>query len=256
MEHHPVKISAVIITYNEEKNIERCLKSLQGIADEIVVVDSYSTDRTKEICESFNVRFLLHSFDGHIQQKNYAVAQACHEYILSLDADEALSPTLQASILEVKNNWEKDGYEFNRLTNYCGSWIKYAGWYPDTKLRLWKKERGEWGGTNPHDKLILNEGASKGFLKGDLLHYSFYSIAEHITKTNSFSDIAAKEAFSKGKKASFIQIILNPLFVFVKKYIFQLGFTGGWTGFTICVISAFGKFSKYIKLKALNSKSD
>lgn len=251
MEHHPVKISAVIITYNEEKNIERCLKSLQGIADEIVVVDSYSTDRTKEICESFNVRFLLHPFDGHIQQKNYAVAQACHEYILSLDADEALSPTLQASILEVKNKWEKDGYEFNRLTNYCGSWIKYAGWYPDTKLRLWKKVSGKWGGTNPHDKLILNKGTSKGLLKGDLLHYSFYSIAEHIAQINYFSDIAAKEAFSKGKNASFIQTILNPLFVFVKKYFFQRGFIGGWTGFTICVISAFGKFLKYIKLREL-----
>lgn len=252
MEHHPVKISAVIITYNEEKNIERCLKSLQGIADEIVVVDSYSTDRTKEICESFNVRFLLHPFDGHIQQKNYAVAQACHEYILSLDADEALSPTLQASILEVKNKWEKDGYEFNRLTNYCGSWIKYAGWYPDTKLRLWKKVSGKWGGTNPHDKLILNKGTSKGLLKGDLLHYSFYSIAEHIAQINYFSDIAAREAFLKGKRASIFQIMLSPGFAFIKNYFFQLGFTGGWQGFTICVNIAFEKFLKYIKLRELN----
>ncbi len=247
-----VKISAVIITYNEEKNIERCLKSLQGIADEIVVVDSYSDDKTAEICQSFNVKFVLHPFEGHIQQKNYAFSQASYDHILSLDADEELSPTLQSSILKVKNKWERDGYEFNRLTNYCGSWIKYAGWYPDTKLRLWKKEKGKWGGTNPHDKLILNKGASKGFLRGDLLHYSFYSIAEHVAQINYFSDIAAKEAFLKGRSASVFQLMLSPGFAFIKNYFFQLGFTGGWQGFTICVNIAFEKFLKYIKLRELN----
>lgn len=246
-----IKISAVIITYNEERNIERCLQSLQGIADEIIVVDSFSTDRTQEICKAFDIKFLQHPFEGHIQQKNYAVTQTSYDHILSLDADEELSPTLRFSIMEVKHKWEKDGYEFNRLTNYCGSWIKYAGWYPDTKLRLWKKEKGEWGGTNPHDKLMLNKGASQGFLKGDLLHYSYYSIAQHIAQINYFSEIAAKESLLKGKNASLVKLVISPCFVFIKKYFFQGGFTGGWTGFIICINSAFSTFSKYSKLRDL-----
>lgn len=247
-----VKLSVVIITFNEEKNIARCLRSLEDIADEIIVVDSYSTDKTAEICKSFNVKFLSHPFEGHIQQKNYAVSQALYPHILSLDADEALSPTLKSSILTIKKSWEKDGYEFNRLTNYCGKWVKYAGWYPDTKLRLWKKEKGKWGGTNPHDKVIMDKDSSVGFLKGDLLHYSYHTIAQHIAQINYFSDIMAKEAFLKGKKASIIKLALSPGFVFIKKYFFQLGFTGGWEGFTICINSAFASFSKYIKLRELH----
>lgn len=252
MEHHPVKISAVIITYNEEKNIERCLKSLQGIADEIIVVDSYSTDKTAEICKRFEVNFVLHPFEGYVRQKNYVLDLASYDHILSIDADEAISEELRESILQVKNDWRYDGYRFNRLTNYCGKWVKYAGWYPDAKIRLWKKGKGKWEGISLHEKLIMGKDSSVGTLKGDLLHYSYYSIAQYISKTNSFSDLAAKEASKKGMTASFIDIIINPWFVFVKKYFFQRGFTGGWTGFTICIISAFGKFLKYAKLRELN----
>ena len=132
-----VQISAVVITFNEERNIKRCLKSLVGVADEIVVVDSYSTDRTEEICRSFNARFIKHRFEGHIQQKNWAILQASSPYILSLDADEALSDNLRTSILRAKENWTHDGYYFNRLTNYCGKWIRHTSWYPSRKLRLW-----------------------------------------------------------------------------------------------------------------------
>ena len=250
-----VKLSSIIITYNEEKNIGRCLQSLEGIADEIIVVDSYSTDNTAEICKAFNVRFLLHSFEGHIQQKNYVLEQASHPYVLSLDADEALSEELRSSIARVKNNWIHDAYRFNRLTNYCGKWIRYAGWYPDTKLRLWKKEKGRWGGTNPHDKVIVEKNVSVGFLKGDMLHYSYYTIAQHVAQMNYFSNIAAKEAFNKGKKASFLKLVIGPWFTFIKKYFFQSGYKGGWEGFTICINSSFENFLKYIKLRELNKKS-
>ena len=248
-----IKLSAVIITFNEERNIARCLQSLEEVADEIIVVDSYSNDKTIEICNAFKARVISNPFEGHIEQKNFAVNQASYGYILSLDADEALSPVLKASILAIKNNWRQDGYKFNRLTNYCGRWIKYAGWYPDTKLRLWKKEKGRWGGTNPHDRLILDKNSSIGFLEGDLFHYSYYSVAQHIAQINYFSEIAAKEAFSRGKKASLIKIIFSPCLIFVRKYFFQRGFTGGWIGFTICTNSAFATFSKYIKLKELQS---
>jgi len=141
-----VKISAVIITFNEEKNIGRCLDSLQKVADEIVVVDSCSNDKTCEICEKYGVRFIQNRFKGHIEQKNFAMQQAEYDWVLSLDADEVLSLELTDSILKVKKDWVIDGYAFNRLTNYCGTWIRHCGWYPDTKLRLWDKRRGRWGG--------------------------------------------------------------------------------------------------------------
>lgn len=249
------KLSAVIITLNEEKNIARCLESLQGVADEIIVVDSFSADRTATICKEFGATFLLHPFQGHIQQKNYAVEKTSHPLVLALDADEALSEELKASVMEVKTNRKHDAYQFSRLTNYCGQWVKYAGWYPDKKLRLWDKRKGKWGGTNPHDKVVMDNDATTGYLKGDLLHYSYYTISQHITQTNLFSDIAAKEAFQKGKKSSVFQIILNPVFTFIKKYFFQKGFTGGLLGFTICINSAYGKFLKYMKLWELHKNS-
>ena len=134
-----IKLSCAIITLNEERNVARCIESLAGIADEIVVIDSGSTDATEAICRSYGVKFIQHDFEGYVEQKNFAVSQCAFEYILSLDADELLSEELKESISEIKNNWDKDGYSFNRLTNYCGKWIRHCGWYPDRKLRLFKK---------------------------------------------------------------------------------------------------------------------
>ena len=165
-----VEISAVIITFNEERNIERCLESLIGVVDEIVIVDSYSTDRTEEICRKYNVHFIKHRFTGYSEQKNWAILQARSPYILSLDADEALSEELKSSILRVKNNWTHNGYYFNRLTNYCGKWIRHTSWYPSRKLRLWDSRLGSWGGLDVHEKYFLQKGASRQFLKGDLLY--------------------------------------------------------------------------------------
>lgn len=187
------KLSAVIITFNEERNIERCLHSLHGIADEIVVVDSFSKDRTKEICLGFGVKFVEHSFEGHIQQKNWAITQASHQFVLSLDADEALDDELKNSILKAKSNGMKDGYYMNRLTNYCGHWVKHCGWYPDKKLRLWNSQKGAWTGINPHDKYEMHDGDKvTGWLKGNLLHYSYYSVEDHYKQVNYFTDIASK----------------------------------------------------------------
>ena len=146
-----IKLSVVIITFNEEKNIERCLTSVKDIADEIVVLDSFSKDKTAEICINHGVKFFQHTFDGHIQQKNRAITYANFPHILSLDADETLSSELAESIKKVKQNFSKDGYYINRLTNYCGHWVKHCGWYPDAKLRLWDSRKGQWTGTNPHD---------------------------------------------------------------------------------------------------------
>ena len=246
------KLSVVIITFNEEKNIARCLDSVQNIADEIVVVDSFSKDRTKEICEKYPVRFIEHPFDGHIEQKNWAKEQATYDYVLSLDADEAVSTKLEESIQKQKNNLEAaDGYYFNRFTNYCGKWIRHCGWYPDRKLRLWNRQKGKWGGENPHDRFELNEGTKIQFLKGDLLHYSFYSIEQHMETINKFSSISAGFRFRKGLKFSIFKMFFSPLWKFFTSYFIKGGFRDGFYGYVICRNSAHSSFLKQVKLYQL-----
>jgi glycosyltransferase involved in cell wall biosynthesis len=246
------KLSVVIITFNEEKNIARCIQSVQQIADEIVVLDSFSKDKTKEICLSLGVNFFEHAFDGHIQQKNRAITYAKNNHVLSLDADEALDETLIKSILAVKQNFSCDGYYMNRLTNYCGNWVKHCNWYPDKKLRLWDSTKGHWTGTNPHDKYELFEGDKKaGHLKGDILHYSINSIADHYKQVEYFTTIASKAYFSNGKKAPFYKLVVNPIAKFIDHYILHLGFLDGKTGFLVSKISAYATYLKYKKLRML-----
>jgi len=248
------QLSIVIITFNEERNIGRCLDTVQEIADDIVVVDSFSTDKTEDICRSKGARFVQNKFEGHIEQKNFAITQAKFPHILSLDADEALSEDLQDSILMVKSEWKCDGYYMNRLTNYCGKWIRHCGWYPDRKLRLWDSRKGKWGGINPHDKFELMEGVKISNLNGNLLHYSFYSIKDHIEQVNKFTDISSNALFVKGQKSGWRKIIFSPIAKFVRNYFFKLGFLDGYYGFIICIISAHATFLKYVKLRTLKFK--
>jgi glycosyltransferase involved in cell wall biosynthesis len=244
-----VEISAVIITYNEEKNIGRCLDSLADIADEIVVVDSYSDDHTEEICRSYNTVFLQHRFTGHIEQKNWAILQASSPFILSLDADEALSFELRESILRIKENWIHDGYYFNRLTYFCGKWIRHTSWYPSRKLRLWDSRKGQWGGINPHDRYIMEKGTSRQFLKGDLLHYSYYSVSEQLQQINSFSSIIARFYYERGKKVNFFMLVFRPFWRFFNEFILRRGFMDGYFGFVISINSAHGVFLRFVKLR-------
>ena len=248
-----ISISAVIITLNEERNIERCIVSLRNIADEIIVVDSFSTDRSEEICRRLGVRFVQNKFDGYIEQKNFGLSLASHEYILSVDADEELSDVLRKSLLELKQNPAADGYTMNRLNNYCGRWIKHCGWYPDRKLRLVKKQRAVWGGDNPHDKLMLPAGAKVMHLNGDLLHYSFSTHEEYKAQQEKFAEISAVSYFKRGKKYSLFDLVLNPAVKFVKDYFFNLGFLSGDAGWKICTTAARATFLKYKKLRALYS---
>jgi glycosyltransferase involved in cell wall biosynthesis len=247
----PVKISVVIVTLNEEKNIARCLLSVQKIADEILVVDSFSTDRTEEICKAHNVRFIQHGFIGFVEHKSWAASQATYDHLLCLDGDEALSEELQESILMVKSNWRHAGYRFNRLANYCGKWIRHGGWYPDIKLRLWDRRQGYIGGTNPHERIILNPGAECRHLRGDLLHYAFDTISEHLLLADKYSDVKAKGMFNRQKKAGWLNLFLNPLFKFLRDYLLKLGFLDGFYGFVICIIGAQSNFFKYAKLKQM-----
>ena len=246
-----MKLSAVIITLNEEKNLERCLRSLQGVADEIIVVDSFSTDQTEEIALRYSASFIPNKFEGHIQQKNFALRQARYEWILSLDADEALDDVLRASIIKVKNGSHRNGYEMNRLTNYCGKWIRHCGWYPDKKLRLVRNGMAEWGGTNPHDRLVLSKSETPGHLRGDLLHYSYYTNEDHYKQIEYFGKIAANEMYRKGIKVNKLWVMLKVAAQFVKSYLLRLGFLDGKAGWLISVRSAYATHRKYELLMAL-----
>lgn len=249
------RLSVLIITLNEERNIQRCLESVQEVADEIVVVDSYSTDRTEDICSKYNVRFITHKFEGYVEQRTWATTQASNDYILCLDADEALSHELKESIKQVKENWDADGYYINRKTNYCGKWIKHCGWYPDKKLRLLNRKKGKQVGINPHDRFEMDKGAIVHHLKGDLLHYSYYTISDHINQMQKFTDISARMKYERGKSISVFMILLRLFFSFFKKYFIKLGILDGYYGFVISILFVYTNFLKDIKLRELNKNS-
>ena len=246
-----IDLSVVIITFNEEKNIGRCLDSIEGLSKDVVVVDSFSTDKTKAICVEKNVRFIEHPFDGHIEQKNYAVSQAKNQYVLSLDADEALTPGLKDAIIKIKKNWEYDAYSFNRLTNYCGQWIKHCGWYPDKKLRLWDAAKGHWGGENPHDMVLMNKTATLKHVPLDILHYSFYTEQQHLKQIDYFTDISSKAAFNNGVKSSAFKIFYKSKFKFFRDYVLKAGFLDGYYGFVVCRNSGYAAGLKYKKIAQL-----
>ena len=250
-----IQLTAAIITFNEEKNIARCIESLLPVADEILIVDSFSKDKTKEISLSYpNVRFVENPFEGHIQQKNVALKMANHPWVLSLDADEALTEELQQSILAIKSNPLHKGFSLNRLTYYCGHWVKYCGWYPDTKTRLVLREAAEWRGVNPHDRLDLIDNSTIGQLKGDLLHYSYYTAEQHYKQIEYFGDIAAKELYDKGKSTNYLVIYGKTAAQFIKSFFIKKGFLDGQTGWLISKRSAYATYRKYSKLLDLNKK--
>jgi glycosyltransferase involved in cell wall biosynthesis len=248
-------ISVVIITLNEEKNIGRCLESVFDLTDEIVVVDSFSTDKTREICKKYNVVFIQKEWEGYMQSKNFAMAQAKHDLILSLDADEVLSEELRQSLRSVLTNRPADGYTMNRLTNFCGKWIKHGGWYPDKKLRLIDRRKGKWTGSHLHERLVLNEGSVTAHLKGDLLHYSFHNISDHIRQIDKFSALRAKAYFESGVRVTWWHLFFKPGFSFFRTYILKAGFLDGYYGYIIAFSTAYAHFLRYAKLYELKKNN-
>ena len=233
-----VKISLVVITFNEAQNIRRCLESANGIADEILIVDSISTDETTVIASSLGARVIAQPFLGYVGQKRYAIAQAIYPIVLSLDADEALSETLRQSILDAKANWKCDCYTMNRLSQIGGRWIRHGGWYPDRKMRLFDREKYEITGIDPHDKFVPSPGARSGHLKGDILHYTNADINSRVHTINRFSTVAAQAFYDRGKRGSWPRLLFKPLFRFFVEYFLRLGFLDGFYGFMIAKTSA------------------
>lgn len=241
------KLSAVVIAFNEERDIARCLRSLQPVADEIIVVDSYSTDRTKQICEALGARVIEHPFRSHIDQKNFALAQSKHDYVLSLDADEYLSDDLLASIKKAKGHWAADAYAMNRLSSYQGKWIRHGSWYPDQKIRLWRREAGIWGGQNPHDRVVLKANSRILHLSGDIRHRAYENAQEILEKIQSYSDIFARE--NRSQKVSGWTVATHSAFAFFQSFVLKRGFLDGYEGLMVAVTSANHTFYKYAKLR-------
>jgi len=250
-------LSACIIAGNEEENIADCLAAV-SFADEIIVVDSHSKDRTRDIAAAFRgrtadgtevrPRVIERDWPGHVEQKNFAIDQAAHDWVLCVDADERVSPELRREIGEVLSSPPRDvdGYTVPRKTYYLGRWILRSGWYPDRKLRLFRKSRGRWGGTNPHDHVFV-QGAVRD-LRGDLYHFTYKDVADHVRTINFFTDIAAKEKIRKGIRFPLLRMIVQPPFKFFKMYVLKQGFREGSVGFMVATLGAFYVFLKYAKL--------
>ena len=238
-------LSVAIITYNEEKNIERCLKSVVPISDDIVVVDSFSTDNTRAICAKYNVKVVQHKFEGYGTQRQLATQHTKHTYVLSLDADEELSPELQQSILDISRNLKATCYSFDLRNHYCNQFIRYCGWYPNTKIRLYNKRELDWNTNSVHETIDTNNQHTIVHLTGYLNHYTCASISQHWEKEKKYALIAAEALAKKGKPICILLPYLKSAFKFIKIYIIKLGFLDGYYGYVISKTLAYSTFLKY-----------
>jgi len=250
-----MKISAMIITLNEERNIARCIEALLPVADEVVVLDAFSTDKTKEICEKYKVRFEQKEWMGYSASKNYLNSLASYDYILSIDADEVLSPELSEEILKLKEEeYENAVFRVNRLTNYLGTWIYHSGWYPDWKIRLFPKKITKWEGEYVHEELAFSDDFVEHDLKGHLFHYSYHSLEDHKQRADKYSALTARKHFVAGKKVSLVHPYLSGVGRFVSMYLLKKGILDGKRGFQIAWISAKSNIFKYKELRRLNEE--
>ncbi len=245
------KVSVVIITYNEEANLPRCLNSLGSFADEILVVDSNSADSTVDIAAQAGGRVILQDFLGYREQKVFAISAARNNLVLSLDADEALSDELRGSITEALRVNRHDGYYCNRRNRFMGEWIRHGGWYPDRKMRLFDRRKYLIGGINPHDSFGPAPGATTGQLSGDLLHYTDEGLHDRLIRLNNHSSVAARSYHELGKRGGLLRIITKPAARFLTKYFLKLGFLDGYRGYLIAKSDAMYVWFREVKLRAL-----
>lgn len=242
----PFPISISIVAHNEERNIARCLESATALAEEIIVVDAGSDDRTREIAESFGARIIHQDWLGHRDQKQVALSNCTRPWVLALDCDESLSPELRASIASFFRDGlsEKfDGAWCNRKVWFLGRWITHGDWYPDRKLRLVRREKARWGGSPEHDKIDMNGPTT--LLAGDLEHNSFPVMNRYVEKINVYSDVFLQRQNQRGAQWSLLQNVVRPLWRFLRAYILRRGFLDGYPGLWIAVATAFSTFVRY-----------
>ncbi len=245
----------MIITFNEEKRLEPALKSLAGLVSEIVVVDSFSTDNTVKLAKKYTTRVFQRKWTDYTDQKNYANTRASSPWILSLDADERISPELHAEILKVKKEEpECDGFLIPRQVYYLGKWIRHSGWYPDRKLRLFRKEKARWEGEYVHERLVIEGKIQK--LSGSIHHFTYRNISEHLDRINKFSELGAQKLYAKGKKCRWHHLVFMPFFRFVKSFFWRAGFLDGYPGFVVSVLNGYSIFLRYAKLREIWKKGE
>ena len=233
------------------------MDSVKNIADEIVVLDSFSTDQTPDIVRHRGGLLHQQSFTGYGSQKNKAAALASGNYILFLDADEFLSEELCKAIqVQKQNNFAFHGYSMNRLNNYCGQWIRHGSWYPDKKLRMINREKGHWNTNLVHEFIVMDGQSTICHLTGDILHYAYRSAEQHTTKNRSYSLLSAKLLLQKGRRSNWFKVVFNPLWAFIHSYIVKLGFLDGYNGFRIAVNIARLTLLKYTKLYRLQNEKN
>ena len=247
-----MKITAIVITFNEEANIAGALASLAW-ADEIIVVDSESRDRTTEIARSFTARVIVRPWPGYSAQKNFAAERASHDWIFSLDADEVVSEALRRALesLKLASELGVAGFEMSRLTFYLGRWIYHSGWYPDWKLRLYDRRRARWVGDYVHEGVEVDGAIAR--LDGDLLHFTVNNASEHHLRIDRYTTLAAEAAWAQGKGAALASIIFSPPLTFIRSYVFKLGFLDGLQGYAIARFAAHYAFLKNLKLWELSN---
>ena len=250
-----MKISAVVITFNEEANIEAALESVAGIASEIIVVDSHSTDRTVKLARKYTDRIFERKWTSYADQKNFADAQASHPWILSLDADERLSLKLRDELLALLTedpDWA--GFSIPRQVFYLGRWIKHSGWYPDRRIRLFRKDRAHWQGEYVHEKLVI--AGPPGSLAGPIHHFTYRNISEHLARIDRFSSLGAQKLYAAKKKCRWHHLLILPSARFVKSYLLKLGFLDGFAGLVISVLNGYAIFARYAKLREIWKKGE
>jgi glycosyltransferase involved in cell wall biosynthesis len=244
-----MKISATVVTFNEERNIARAIESLR-CADEIVIVDSGSTDRTREIAALAGARVIEEPWRGYAAQKNLASGRATHDWILSIDADESLTEELEAEILTLKSEGPRhNGYSMPRFAMYLGRWIRHGGWYPDRKVRLFHRDFGRWVGDYVHESVSVR--GSIGTLDGRLLHFTCSSLSEHLRTLDRYTTLAASEVHAKHPNVPMRRLLLDPAWTFVHTYAIRLGFLDGPQGLAIAWMAALYTFLKYAKAREL-----
>jgi (heptosyl)LPS beta-1,4-glucosyltransferase len=244
-------ISAAIITLNEERNIRRCIQSLRGCVDEIVVLDSFSSDSTQAICIEEGVKFIQKEWMGYSAAKNFLNEQTSCEYIFSIDADEALNEDMRQNLIKLKSVGLSGTYSVNRITNYCGKWIRHSGWFPDIKLRLFPRGKAKWVGELVHEELELETNMPNTLLGGLLEHYSYYDYKQHRERADKYSRLTAKKYHELGMKCGFLRPIMSGIGRFISMYFIKMGFLDGKMGFMIALISAQSNIYKYKELRRL-----
>lgn len=250
-----MEITAVIITHNEETSLEGALKSVAGVASEIVVVDSFSTDNTVKIAKKYTNRVFERAWTNFADQKNFANSKASHPWILSLDADERVSPELRAELADLrKAEPHCPAFSIPRQVFYLGRWIRHSGWYPDRKLRLFRKDKACWEGEYVHEKLVIEGPVGK--LRGSLHHFTYRNIAEHLARINKFSDLGAQKLYAQQKKCRWYHLLFSPFFRFLRAYFWKWGFLDGFAGLVISVLTGYGIFVRYAKLKEIWKKGE